>query len=82
MGMENVLSQGLEYISDTAAHAGEFCRIYALENAVIASANVRGLTAGSSPFTSVPLPAGCWIDLQCSGLTLASGKVIAYRADR
>jgi hypothetical protein len=80
--MENLLTQGAEYISDTAAHNGEFCRVYALATAVIASANVRGLTAGSNPFTSVPLPAGTWIDGQFSSITLASGRVIAYRADR
>jgi hypothetical protein len=52
------LTAGFELISDTAAHAGSFCRIRALEAAVIASATVQGLTAGSNAFTSVPLPAG------------------------
>jgi hypothetical protein len=77
-----VFDQGFEHISDTAAHTGNFCRIYALATAVIASASVRGLTAGSNAFTSVPLPAGTFIDGQFSSITLASGRVIAYRSDR
>lgn len=77
-----VFDQGFEHISDTAPHTGNFCRIYALATAVIASASVRGLTAGSNAFTSVPLPAGAYIDGQFSSITLASGRVIAYRADR
>jgi hypothetical protein len=76
------LTAGFEYISDTAAHPVSACRIYALETAVIASATVQGLTAGSNAFTSVPLPAGTWIDGQFRSVTLASGKVIAYRGDR
>jgi hypothetical protein len=76
------LTAGLELIADTAAHTGSFCRIHALEAAVIASATVQGLTAGSNAFTSVPLPAGAWIDGQFRSITLASGKVIAYRGDR
>ena len=77
-----VFDQGFEHISDTAAHTGSFCRVYALAAAVIASATVRGLTAGSNAFTSVPLPAGAYIDGQFSSITLASGRVIAYRSDR
>jgi hypothetical protein len=69
-----------EYIDDTATHTGEWCRLYALSAAVISTATVRGATGNT--FATVPIPAGGWIDGQFSSVTLASGKVIAYRSDR
>ena len=77
MSFRAVLDQGFELISDTAAHPGAYCRLYALSAAVISTAVVRGATGNS--FASVPLPAGAWIDGQFSSVTLASGTVIAYR---
>jgi hypothetical protein len=69
-----------EYLDDTSTHTGEWCRLYALSAAVISTATVRGATGNT--FATVPIPAGGWIDGQFSSVTLASGKVIAYRADR
>ena len=68
---------GTEYISDTEAHAGPFCRLYALAATVVASAegNVSGNT-----FTAVPIPAGGAIDGIFTSVTLTSGKIVAYKA--
>jgi len=70
-------SVGFEYISDTAAHAGRFFRLYAVADAVISTATVQNATGNA--FTSVPLAAGDYIDGVFTSVTLASGKVVAYR---
>jgi hypothetical protein len=75
-----LLDQGFEYIDDTAAHTGAFCRLYAVAAAVITTATVRG--ASGNTFATVPIPAGGYIDGQFSSVTLASGKVVAYKANR
>jgi hypothetical protein len=75
--MDESYGIGFEYISDTAAHTGRFRQLYAVENAVIASAVVYGQTGNT--FTSVPLAAGDNIDGIFTGVTLASGKVVAYK---
>ena len=80
MSFETVLDQGFEYIDDTAAHTGAFCRLYAVAAAVISTATVRG--ASGNTFGTVPIPAGGYIDGQFSSVTLASGKVIAYKSNR
>ncbi len=68
---------GFEYISDTAAHAGRFCKVYALATAVISTATVQNATGNA--FTSVPLEAGDSIEGVFTSITLTSGKVIAYK---
>lgn len=75
--MDRVYAVGFEYIDDTAAHAGRFHEIYAVENAVIASAVVQNQTGNT--FASVPLGAGDSIKGVFTSVTLASGKVIAYK---
>jgi hypothetical protein len=51
--MDRSYSIGFEYIDDTAAHAGRFWQLYALADAVIASAVIENQTGNA--FTSVPL---------------------------
>ena len=68
---------GFEYISDTAAHTGRFWKLYAVADAVISTATV--LNASGNTFSSVPLNAGDEIEGVFTSVTLASGKVIAYR---
>ena len=68
---------GFDYLSDTAAHAGRFWKLYAVETAVISAATVSNATGNS--FTSVPLNAGDSIEGVFTSVTLASGKVIAYK---
>jgi hypothetical protein len=68
---------GFEYISDTAAHTGRFYKIYAVATAVISAATVENASGNS--FTSVPLGAGDSIEGVFTSITLASGKVIAYK---
>jgi hypothetical protein len=54
--MDRSYSIGFEYIDDTAAHTGRFWQLYALADAVIASAVIENQTGNT--FTSVPLKAG------------------------
>lgn len=68
---------GFEYISDTSAHTGRFWKLYAVADAVISAATV--LNASGNTFSSVPLNAGDEIEGVFTSVTLASGKVIAYR---
>lgn len=75
--MDRAYSLGFEYISDTAAHAGRFWQVYALEDSVIASAGVANKTGNN--FTSVPLKAGDSIIGVFTSVTLTSGKVVAYK---
>ena len=75
--MDRAYAIGFEYITDTAAHTGRFHEIYAVETAVIASAVVQNQTGNA--FTSVPLAAGDSIKGVFTSVTLASGKVVAYK---
>jgi hypothetical protein len=75
--MNGDYSIGFEYISDTAAHTGRFYKIYAVAVAVISVATVQNATGNA--FTSVPLNAGDSIQGVFTSITLASGKVIAYK---
>lgn len=68
---------GFEYISDTNAHTGRFFKLYALADAVISAATVQN--ASGNAFTSVPLNAGDSIEGVFTSVTLASGKIIAYK---
>ncbi len=68
---------GFEYISDTAAHTGRFWKLYAVADAVISTATVQN--ASGNTFSSVPLTAGDQIEGVFTSVTLASGKVIAYK---
>lgn len=68
---------GFEYITDTAAHTGRFYKLYALADAVISTATVQN--ASGNAFTSVPLGKGDQIEGVFTSVTLASGKVVAYK---
>jgi hypothetical protein len=70
-------SIGFEYISDTAAHVGRFWKLYALADAVISTATIQNVSGNA--FTSVPLGAGDEIEGVFTSVTLASGKVVAYK---
>ncbi len=68
---------GFEYISDTAAHTGRFWKLYALADAVISTAPVQN--ASGNNFSSVPLGKGDQIGGVFTSVTLASGKIVAYK---
>ena len=70
-------SIGFEYISDTAAHTGRFEELVAFEDSVIASAVILNQTGNT--FTSVPLKAGQSVEGVFTSVTLASGKIAAYK---
>lgn len=70
---------GGRYIDDTAAHTGRWGAITALAAAVASlTTEQNGIWIGTT--TSVPIPAGTTIYGNFIGITLASGKVIAYHA--
>lgn len=79
--LENVpLERGFEYISDTAAHTGNFIAIQVLTDAVVASAIATpGAPVTGNNFAAVSLPAGAVIYGKFSSITLTSGTVIAYK---
>jgi len=68
---------GAEYISDTAAHAGRFGKVVALEDSVIATLVAEDITGNA--LTAVVLKADCEICGVITSVTLTSGSVIAYR---
>ena len=68
---------GFEYISDTVAHTGRFYKLYALADAVISTATIAN--ASGNAFTSVPLNHGDEIEGVFTSVTLASGKIVAYK---
>ena len=75
--MDRSYSIGFEYIDDTVAHTGRFWQIYALADASIASAVIENQTGNT--FTTVPLKAGDSVSGIFTSVTLASGKVVAYK---
>ena len=75
--MSDYYSIGFEYISDTAAHTGRFCKLYALADAVINTATIENASGNS--FSAVPLSAGDEIEGIFTSVTLTSGKVVAYK---
>jgi hypothetical protein len=77
MGNGGSYNIGFEYITDTNAHTGRFCRLYALADAVISTATVQN--ASGNTFSSVPLNHGDEIEGVFTSVTLASGKIIAYK---
>lgn len=68
---------GAEYISDTAAHAGRFGKICALEDSVIATLVAQDYSGNAT--TAVPLKATGEIYGVFTSITLTSGTVVAYR---
>lgn len=68
---------GAEFIDDTAAHAGRFGKIVALEDSVIASLTAMDYTGNT--LSAIPLNASCEINGVFTNITLTSGTVIAYK---
>ncbi len=68
---------GAEYIDDTAAHAGRFGKIVALEDSVIATLVASDYTGNT--LSAVPLKASCEMYGVFTSVTLTSGTVVAYR---
>lgn len=75
--MDRAYSIGFEYLNDTVAHTGRFWQIYALADAVIASAIIENQSGNA--FTAVPLKAGDFINGVFTSVTLTSGTVVAYK---
>ena len=77
MAENDTYNIGFEYISDTAAHTGRFWKLYAVADAVISTATIQN--ASGNTFTSVPLGKGDSIEGVFTSVTLASGKIVAYK---
>jgi hypothetical protein len=69
---------GAEYISDTAAHAGRFGAITALEATVLSGDTTTADVTGNS-IASLPIPVGATIYATFTSIKLTSGKVFAYK---
>lgn len=67
---------GVEFVNDTAAHLGNFCRIYAVTATTIAAAtcgSLKGSLAG------VVVPIGTKLDIpNITSITLTSGTCLLY----
>lgn len=68
------LLDGSDFFTDTTAHTGRWCAI-----AAVAAAVATVVDDLSGTFTSIPIPAGMTIYGKFSSITLASGKVLAYK---
>lgn len=66
-----------EFIDDTAAHAGPFTKLFALEDSVIASMAAEEWTGNT--LAAIPFKAGCEIEGFITSVTLTSGTVVAYK---
>lgn len=79
--LENLaLSKGFTYAADTSAHAGPFCAIYVLAQAVLTTLTAATGATITGTITGVTLPAGMWLYGKFTTFTLASGSVIAYNS--
>lgn len=70
---QSIGSYGANYIANTDANTGLFCAITALETSVVT-------TIGNIALTTVTVSAGITIYGRFTSVTLASGKVLAYKA--
>ena len=68
---------GAEFIDDTAAHAGRFGKIVALEDSVIDTATALDYTGNT--LSAIPFKASCEINGVFTSITLTSGTVVAYK---
>jgi len=68
---------GAEFIDDTAAHAGRFGKIVALEDSVIASLTADDYTGNT--LSAIPFKASCEMCGVFTSITLTSGTVVAYK---
>jgi hypothetical protein len=68
---------GAEFIDDTAAHAGRFGKIVALEDSVIDTATALDYTGNT--LAAIPFKASCEICGVFTSITLTSGTVVAYK---
>lgn len=80
---ESLGAYGAEYISNTTAGTGKnYCAITMLEDTTfttLTSSNWSAGTAGSSQVTSVTYPKGLTIFGTFTAVTLATGKILAYK---
>ena len=84
LAKESLGGKGFEFISDTAKHVAQKGTVYialqVLDDAVIASCETDdGAKITGNTFTRESLPAGFILYGRYTSVTLASGKIIAYK---
>jgi hypothetical protein len=74
--------RGFDYVGDTTAMVGNYAYILTLANTVFSSVSVlsSSFTPDAANFYALTIPANMIIYGPFTGFTLASGKVIAYKA--
>lgn len=70
---------GLEYVNDTAAHAVEFVGIHVVAAAVISAISGSNVTGNTIAAASQTLPAGMFLPIAGTSITLSSGKVLLVK---
>lgn len=75
--MQYDFGPGFEFVADTAAHTGRFCKIYFKEDSVISAITVQNATGNS--LAGETFVAKTYIDGVITSITLASGAAIAYK---
>lgn len=76
---ETIYNNGGDFISNTTARTGKWGAITATAAAVATLTTEQPGIWDSGSSASVPIPAGATIRGDFTGITLASGSVIAYR---
>jgi len=75
--MQYDFGPGFEFVSDTAAHTGRFCKIYFKEDTVISAITVENATGNS--LAGETFVADTSISGVITSITLTSGACIAYK---
>ena len=74
--MQYDFGPGFEFVSDTAAHTGRFCKIYFKEDTVISAITVENATGNS--LAGETFVADTYICGIITSITLTSGACLAY----
>lgn len=72
---------GVDYVNNTFAHTGHWFCFVPIEDTVVAEFNAL-TPVGGNAFVGDVLPAGIPVYFQFDSITLASGRIWAYRAKK
>ena len=75
--MQYDFGPGFEFVSDTAAHTGRFCKIYFKEDTVISALTAENATGNS--LAGETFVADTYISGVITSITLTSGACLAYK---
>jgi len=63
------------FVNDANVHNGQFNGIQVIADAILATVTADLASPLTGTITGITLPAGMWIPIQCTTVTLTSGKV-------